>query len=186
MKNVLIVGVGGQGSLLASQLLGNLYLARGLAVKVNEVHGMSQRGGSVVTTVRAGERVDSPVIVPGTADLLISFEQLEAQRWAHFLSPEGKLVASTQKILPMPVISGVTAYPPGITERCKGLWIDATAIAAEAGNVRCSNVALLGAASVVMDFSQDEWTAALSAVIKPALLEVNLKAFALGRAAAGA
>ena len=139
VKNVMIVGVGGQGSLLASKLLGHLLLSRGYDVKVSEVHGMSQRGGSVVTYVRFGDKVYSPVIDKGEADLIVSFEQLEAARWLEYLKPDGVLVTSTQKIDPMPVITGTAAYPEGLIEKMTGAGvkvdaIDALALAEEAGS----------------------------------------------------
>lgn len=177
--NILIAGVGGQGSLLASRLLGWLFMRHDYEVKVNEVHGMSQRGGSVVTTVRAGVRVDSPLVVPGECDLLIAMEQLEAKRWAHCLAPEGHLVASTQKIAPMPVITGATTYPE-IRETLPGLWIDALGCAERAGSAKCANLALLGAASRYLDFSTLEWTQAIAECVPAKVVAMNMKAFEYG------
>jgi indolepyruvate ferredoxin oxidoreductase beta subunit len=183
--NILIAGVGGQGSLLASRILGAFYLAQGLDVKVSEVHGMSQRGGSVVTYVRAGERVDSPLIPEGEADLLIALEQLEALRWLPHVKPEGAVVMSDQKIPPMPVIAGKEAYPENIAEtiRASGRRLtvaDAPALAAQAGNPRASNIALLGAAARLLGGDKELWDNALEACVKPKFLESNRTAFALG------
>ena len=186
-KNILIAGVGGQGSLLASKILGNLFGAAGLAVKVSEVHGMSQRGGSVVTYVRAGRDVASPLIAPGEVDILLALEELEALRWLYALTPDGVVVASTQKILPMPVISGREAYPSDIRARLsaahKVIMLDAQAVALAAQNPRGANVALLGAMSWMLPYGVEDWEQALAASVKPALLERNLAVFAQGRAA---
>jgi indolepyruvate ferredoxin oxidoreductase beta subunit len=179
--NILIAGVGGQGSLLASKLLGRLFLSHGYDVKVNEVHGMSQRGGSVITTVRAGKRVDTPLVTPGECDLLIALERLEALRWVSQLAPEGKLVASAQRIPPMPVITGAAAYPE---DKPQALWVDALALAEQAGSVKCANIALLGAASRFLEFSPLEWTQAISECVPAKAVAINIKAFELGRQAA--
>ncbi|MBR2040235.1 MAG: indolepyruvate oxidoreductase subunit beta, partial [Clostridia bacterium] len=147
-KNVMIVGVGGQGSLLASKLLGKLLLTKGYDIKVSEVHGMSQRGGSVVTYVRFGDKVYSPVIDKGEADFIISFEMLEAARYTEFLKPGGKIITNTQQINPMPVITGAAEYPEGIIEELKTkadvISVDALELANEAGNIKAVNVVLLG------------------------------------------
>ena len=126
-ENIMIVGVGGQGSLLASKLLGHLLMEQGYDVKVSEVHGMSQRGGSVVTYVRYGDRVNSPVIDKGEADYIVSFELLEAARWLSYLKPDGQIVTSTQQIDPMPVITGAAQYPENLVEKMKaaGAKVDA-------------------------------------------------------------
>ncbi|MDR0381328.1 MAG: indolepyruvate oxidoreductase subunit beta [Oscillospiraceae bacterium] len=188
MKNLLIAGVGGQGSLLASRILGVACLSMGMDVKVSEVHGMSQRGGSVITYVRAGDKVASPLIPEGEADLLIALEQLEALRWMGHVRPGGGVVMSTQIILPMPVITGQTAYPENIadTVRARGLRtqvVRAHDLAAGLGNVRVSNVVLLGAASRLVGFAPEVWEEALRVSVKPKFLEINRQAFALGRAA---
>ncbi len=180
MVNIIIAGVGGQGSLLASKILGHLYISKGYDVKVNEVHGMSQRGGSVVTMVRAGTRVDSPLVAAGEADLLIALEQLEAFRSYHMLSKTGNLVASEQRILPMPVISGAAKYPDNIHESCQGLWVDALQLAIAAGNVKAANVVMLGASARFLEFSFEEWKAALHELIPQKLMGINEKAFNLG------
>ncbi|MDR2670885.1 MAG: indolepyruvate oxidoreductase subunit beta [Oscillospiraceae bacterium] len=191
MKNLLIAGVGGQGSLLASRILGAACLSVGMDVKVSEVHGMSQRGGSVVTYVRAGDQVASPLIPEGEADLLIALEQLEALRWMGHVRPGGAVVMSTQIILPMPVITGQTAYPEGIADAVCGCGLQTYVVRAHdlavgLGNARVSNVVLLGAASRLVGFAPEVWDEALRAAVKPKFLEINRQAFALGRAALGA
>lgn len=185
-KSIMIVGVGGQGSLLASRLIGNVLLSQGFDVKVSEVHGMSQRGGSVVTYVKYGDEVYSPVIEKGEADIIISFEQLEAARWLPFLKKGGSLVTSTQQIDPMPVITGVAKYPENIIGKISEKGIDVTAVdalslAEEAGNSKASNVVLMGVVSTKMGFSEDIWQKALVECVPEKFLELNKKAFALGR-----
>ena len=186
-KNLIIAGVGGQGTLLASKLLGRLLLSRGYDVKVSEVHGMSQRGGSVVTYVRWGDAVASPVIDRGGADYILSFELLEAARWAEFLRPGGKIITNTAKINPMPVITGAAAYPEGIVEALRGSGMDvdafdALALAQSAGSSKAVNVVLLGRISGQFDFTPEEWEAALAQAVPAKLLEINRRAFALGAA----
>ena len=185
-KNIMIVGVGGQGSLLASRILGAAATAGGYEVKISEVHGMSQRGGSVVTYVRYGEKVSSPVICQGEADVILSFELLEAARWLPFLKPGGTLITSTQEINPMPVITGAAAYPEGLIEkiRDKGvevLPLDALSLAAEAGSPKAINVVLIGLLSRQLEFAPEVWERALEECVPPKFLEINRKAFALGR-----
>ena len=185
-KNIMVVGVGGQGSLLASKLLGKLLLARGYDVKVSEVHGMSQRGGSVVTYVRYGDRVCSPVIDKGEADAIISFEILEAARWAEYLAPGGKIVTNTQQINPMPVITGAAEYPENLAEKMKEAGIDVDAIdalslAEEAGSSKAVNLVLLGRLSRYFDFTDEEWNTAIEQSVPPKFIELNKKAFALGK-----
>ena len=185
-KNVMIVGVGGQGSLLASKLLGRLLLTRGYDIKVSEVHGMSQRGGSVVTYVRFGDKVYSPVIDKGQADYIVSFELLEAARWTEFLKPGGKIVVNTQQINPMPVIIGAAQYPEELVAKmvAAGLdvdAIDALALAEIAGSSKAVNLVLMGRLSRYFDFSEEEWLSAIEASVPAKFLEMNKKAFALGR-----
>ncbi len=185
-KNIMIVGVGGQGSLLASKLLGHLLLHQGFDVMVSEVHGMSQRGGSVVTFVRYGSQVHSPVIDKGQADAIVSFELLEAARWLEYLKPGGKIVTNTQQIDPMPVITGAAQYPQGLVEkmRAKGAAVDAInclSLAEEAGNLKAVNLVLLGRLSHYFDFPAEAWQAAIEACVPAKFLEVNKKAFALGQ-----
>ena len=155
-KNIMIVGVGGQGSLLASKMLGQLLLSQGYDVKVSEVHGMSQRGGSVVTYVRYGEKVYSPIIDKGTADFIISFEKLEAARWVPYLKKGGKIIMSTQEIDPMPVIIGAAQYPENLVEKMKEAGadvdaIDALDLAMQAGSSKAVNLVLMGRLSKYFD-----------------------------------
>ena len=185
-KSIMIVGVGGQGSLLASRLLGNVLLAQGFDVKVSEVHGMSQRGGSVVTYVKYGDNVYSPVIEQGEADAVISFEQLEAARWLPYLKKGGHLITSTQKIDPMPVITGAMEYPEDIIKKISDLGVDITAVdalklAEEAGNSKASNVVLMGVVSTKMDFDDKLWQDAIEQCVPEKFLELNKKAFELGK-----
>ena len=184
-KNVMIVGVGGQGSLLASKLLGRLLLTKGYDIKVSEVHGMSQRGGSVVTYVRFGEKVYSPVIDLGQADFIVSFELLEAARWTTYLKPGGKLITNTQQINPMPVIIGAAEYPENLLEKmqAKGLdvdAIDALSLAEQAGSAKAVNLVLMGRLSKYFDFTQEEWLKAIEVSVPAKFLEMNKKAFNLG------
>ena len=185
-KSIMIVGVGGQGSLLASKLLGRLLLTRGYDIKVSEVHGMSQRGGSVVTYVRYGDKVYSPVIDKGQADCIVSFELLEAARWTEYLKPGGKIIVNTQRINPMPVIIGAAEYPENLVEKMKAAGIDVDAfdalrLAEEAGSSKAVNIVLMGHLSRNFDFTEEEWLTALEQSVAPKFLEMNKKAFALGR-----
>ena len=184
-KNVMIVGVGGQGSLLASKLLGRLLLGKGYDIKVSEVHGMSQRGGSVVTYVRFGDKVYSPVIDKGEADFIVSFELLEAARWTEFLKPGGKLIANTQQINPMPVIIGAAEYPQELAAKMVAAGIDldavdALSLAEQAGSAKAVNLVLMGKLSKYFDIPQEEWLAAIEQSVPAKFLEMNKKAFALG------
>ena len=186
-KNVMIVGVGGQGSLLASKLLGKLLLTKGYDIKVSEVHGMSQRGGSVVTYVRFGDKGYSPIIDKGEADFIVSFEMLEAARYTEFLKPGGKIIANTQQINPMPVITGAQEYPEALSEKIKAAGIDLVAVdalslAEEAGSSKAVNIVLMGILSKYFDFTEDEWNKAIESSVPPKFLELNKKAFALGKA----
>ena len=185
-KNIMIVGVGGQGSLLASKLLGRLLLTRGYDIKVSEVHGMSQRGGSVVTYVRYGDKVYSPVIDKGQADFIVSFELLEAARWTEFLKPGGKIVVNTQQINPMPVIIGAAEYPQNLLEKMSAAGLDvdaldALSLAEQAGSPKAVNIVLMGHLSRYFDFTEEEWLEALEQSVAPKFLEMNKKAFTLGR-----
>ncbi len=186
-KNIMIVGVGGQGSLLASKLLGKLLLAKGYDVKVSEVHGMSQRGGSVVTYVRYGQKVYSPVIDQGQADVIVSFELLEAARWASYLKQNGKIITSIQQINPMPVITGAAEYPEQLVEKMQAANIDidafdALSLAQEAGSSKAVNLVLLGRLSDYFEFTLEEWEQAIEQSVPEKFLQINKKAFALGRA----
>ena len=185
-KNIMIVGVGGQGSLLASKLLGRLLLTRGYDIKVSEVHGMSQRGGSVVTYVRFGDKVYSPIIDKGEADVIVSFELLEAARWTEYLKPDGVIVTNTQQINPMPVITGAAEYPAHLVETMTGAGIrvdaiDALKLAEEAGSSKAVNIVLMGHLSRHFDFTEAEWLEALRQSVPAKFLELNQKAFTLGR-----
>lgn len=189
VKNILIVGVGGQGTLLASKLMGKAFLEQGYDIKVSEVHGMSQRGGSVVTYVRYGDKVYSSVIEKGEADLVLSFEQLEAARWLPYLKPGGVMITSTQQIDPMPVVMGTAQYPDGLLTaiRDKGVKltaVDALALAMEAGSTKATNVVLLGVAARALGFDKEQWTEVIRTTVPPKTVDVNLKAFALGYDAA--
>ena len=184
-KNVMIVGVGGQGSLLASKLLGKLLVDEGYDVKVSEVHGMSQRGGSVVTYVRFGDKVYSPVIEDGEADFIVSFEKIEAARYAEKLKKDGVIIVNTQQIDPMPVIIGKAAYPAEILDemRAKGIRvdaIDALALAQEAGSAKACNIVLMGRLAKYFDMPKEAWIAAIEKSVKPQFVELNKKAFELG------
>ncbi len=188
-KNIMIVGVGGQGTLLASKLLGRLLLTRNYDIKVSEVHGMSQRGGSVVTYVRYGDKVYSPIIDKGEADFILSFELLEAARAAEWLNPDGILITNTQQINPMPVITGAMAYPEDLLGKLNELGLkvdalDALTLAQEAGSSKAVNLVLLGRLSNYFhDFTEDEWMAAIEQSVPAKFLEMNKKAFHLGRTA---
>lgn len=184
-KNIMIVGVGGQGSLLASRILGNAVLIKGYDVKVSEVHGMSQRGGSVVTYVRYGEKVYSPIIDKGEADFVLSFELLEAARWAEYLKEGGVLLTNTQKVNPMPVITGAAEYPKALEEKLTALPIrldamDALGLALKAGSAKAVNLVLLGRLSRYFHFTDEQWQDAIEKSVPAKFLELNKKAFALG------
>ena len=186
-KNIMIVGVGGQGSLLASRILGAAATAGGYEVKISEVHGMSQRGGSVVTYVRYGEKVNSPVICQGEADVILSFELLEAARWLPFLKPGGTLITSTQEINPMPVIIGAAEYPADLAEKIDALGVniiakDAAAIVEEAGNARAANVALIGLGAHVLGFDTAVLRGAVEECVPAKAREINLRAFDMAAA----
>lgn len=186
-KNIMIVGVGGQGTLLASKLLGYVLLNQGYDVKVSEVHGMSQRGGSVVTYVRFGKKVYSPVIDKGEADIILAFEKLEAARWLEYLKPGGQIIVSTQEIEPMPVITGAMQYPADLISKMEasGARVDAKdflALASLAGSSKAVNIALIGRLSKYFpEISDDIWRDAIMATVPPKFLELNLKAFELGK-----
>lgn len=180
--NILIVGVGGQGTLLASTVLGNLALNGGLDVKLSEVHGMAQRGGSVVTHVRFGEKVYAPIVDKGQADIIIAFEELEALRYISYLKPGGKLYVNSQEILPMPVITGAAKYPENIREfmeenHISVEFVDALSIAREVGNIKAVNTVMLGYLANSLSFTKENWMNALKECVKPKFLEVNQKAF---------
>lgn len=185
-KGIMIVGVGGQGSLLASRILGSVLLGQGFDVKMSEVHGMSQRGGSVVTYVKFGEKVYSPIIDEGEADYILAFERLEAGRWLPFLKEGGTLIVNDRRISPMPVITGAMEYPEAIVDkiRAKGaktIACDALSMAIAAGNPKSVNVVMVGILSAIADFPEDVWQKALTDCVKPKFLDLNREAFRLGR-----
>ena len=183
-KNIMIVGVGGQGTLLTSRILGGLTLRAGFDVKLSEVHGMAQRGGSVVTFVRYGDKVNEPIVEEGQADVLIAFERLEALRYAHFLKKDGVLIVNDQRIDPMPVVIGAAEYPGGIIEgleaKYKVLKIDAMAEALKLGNARTFNVIVLGMAAKHMDFAKEDWIEVIKSTVPPKTVDINTRAFELG------
>ena len=184
--NIMIVGVGGQGSLLASKLLGHLLLTRGYDVKVSEVHGMSQRGGSVVTYVKFGDKVYSPIIDKGEADFIVSFEKLEAARWIEYLKPDGRIIVNDQETDPMPVIIGAAKYPENLIDKMRSAGaivddVDALGLARRAGSVKAVNIVLMGRLSRYFDFSEDVWQKAIEDCVPAKFLELNKKAFSLGR-----
>ena len=183
-KNIMIVGVGGQGTLLTSRILGGITVENGYDVKLSEVHGMSQRGGSVVTYVRYGEKVTEPIVEEGQADVLIAFEKLEALRYAHFLKKDGVIIVNDQKIDPMPVVTGVAKYPEGIiehlSEKYKVISVDAQKEALELGNSRVFNVIILGVAASKMDFEKEQWIEVIKKKVPPKTIDINVKAFERG------
>lgn len=185
-KSMMIVGVGGQGTLLASKLLGRMLLSKGFDVKVSEVHGMSQRGGSVVTYVRWGDKVYSPIIDKGQADYIVSFEMLEAARYTEYLKADGKLITNIQEVNPMPVIAGTAVYPENLSGKLKDAGvdldaIDAVSLAKEAGSTKAVNLVLMGRLSKYFDFSKEEWLEAIGQSVPPKFVEMNRRAFELGR-----
>jgi len=186
VTSILISGVGGQGTLLTSRILGNLAINSGYDVKVSEVHGMAQRGGSVVTYVRySSEKVFSPLIDEGGADIILAFEELEACRALKYLKEGGIMIVNTQRINPMPVITGVAVYPGDTLERIasggvKIITADALGMAVSAGNLKAVNVAILGVLAAVWDFPKEKWLESLKITIPAKLLDLNLKAFELG------
>ena len=185
-KNIMIVGVGGQGTLLASRILGNTVINEGYDVKLSEVHGMSQRGGSVVTYVKYGDKVYSPIVDKGEADIILAFELLEAYRALPYLKKGGKIIVNDQKIDPMPVIIGAAEYPHAALENLKARGVeidevDALTPALEAGSAKATNIVLMGRLSKYLDIAPEKWLEALRASVAPKFLEMNEKAFALGR-----
>jgi len=183
--DILIAGVGGQGTLLASRVLGRYALDNGLDGKLSEVHGMSQRGGSVITFVRIGKDIYSPIIDAGSADIVIAFEKLEALRYAHYLKKDGFMLYSAQEIMPMPVVTGACKYPDDIEERlpAKKQCVDALTLAEKAGNSKAANSVMIGAFTKIMGLDKDLMKKALLSSIPQKLIEVNEKAFDLGYAA---
>lgn len=183
-KNIMIVGVGGQGTLLASRIIGKTVISEGYDVKISEVHGMSQRGGSVVTYVKFGDKVYSPIIDRGEADIILAFEMLEAYRALPYLKKDGKMIANNQKINPMPVITGATSYPENIAEKLSEkvdlTVVDALSLAEKAGNFKAVNVALIGVMAKNTDIAYEKWVSVIKETVPEKFLEANLKAFELG------
>ena len=183
-KNIMIVGVGGQGTLLTSRIIGKAALAEGLDVKISEVHGMAQRGGSVVTFVRFGEKVNEPVVEEGQADVIISFERLEALRYAHFLKKDGVIVVNDCRIDPMTVVIGAKKYPENILEELKKdhkvYAIDAQKIALELGNSKVLNSVVLGYAAPFIGFDKQVWLDTVAATVPPKTVDINKSAFECG------
>lgn len=182
--SVMIVGVGGQGTLLASRILGNVAIKCGYDVKVSEVHGMSQRGGSVVTYVKYGKVVSSPIINKGESDVILAFEKLEAIRALPFLKIGGKIILNDREIAPMPVITGACPYPQGIVEELSSkasvTSLDALKISLEAGSIKAVNVVLIGVLAKTMSIEKQVWLEVIKEAVPPKFLELNLKAFELG------
>ena len=185
-SNIMIVGVGGQGSLLASKLLGRLLVNEGYDVKVSEVHGMSQRGGSVVTYVRYGDKVYSPIVDKGEADFIVSFEKLEALRYTPYLKENGKIIVNSQQIDPMPVITGAAQYPQnalselsesGVSVDC----IDALTPALEAGSSKAVNIVLMGRLASYLPIEEEKWIEAIKESVAPKFIDMNITAFKLGK-----
>lgn len=183
-RNIMIVGVGGQGTLLTSRILGGIIQDNGYEVKISEVHGMAQRGGSVVTFVRYGDEVFEPIVEEGCADVLIAFERLEALRYAHFLKKDGVLIVNDQRMDPMPVVMGEAEYPENIIEdlsaRYKVIAVDAMSKAKEIGNPKVFNVIILGVAAKHMDFTVEQWNRVIEKEVKPKFIEINKQAFKTG------
>lgn len=189
--DMLLSGVGGQGVVLASFVLSHVAIAEGYDVKQSEVHGMSQRGGSVTSHFRFGEKVWAPLVSPGAADILMAFESLEALRYIHWLKPGGLLVYNAQRINPSPVAAGLAAYPDEIDARIKAAWpstecLNANALAAQAGTVKSANVVMLGAVSPALPFARETWEAVIKKAVPPKSVDVNLEAFRLGVESASA
>lgn len=183
-KNIMIVGVGGQGTLLTSRILGGLAIHAGYDVKLSEVHGMAQRGGSVVTFVRYGETVAEPIIEAGQVDVLIAFERLEALRYLHFLKKDGVIIVNDQRIDPITVVTGAASYPENIIDTLKAAHttysIDAMTEAKKLGNSKVFNIIVLGMAAQHMNFSKEDWIEVIKKTVPPKTVEINLKAFETG------
>ncbi|MCL2633143.1 MAG: indolepyruvate oxidoreductase subunit beta [Oscillospiraceae bacterium] len=183
--SIMFVGVGGQGTLLASRIVGNVLLNKGFDAKVSEVHGMSQRGGSVTTYVKYGDKVYSPIVDKGEADYIVAFELMEAARWVEYLKKGGKMLINTQQLSPMPVITGAAEYNSDVIDKIKALGIDvislnALELAEQAGNDKSVNVVMMGVLSNELGFDKSLWTDALRECSPKAALESNEKAFELG------
>ncbi len=185
-KNIMIVGVGGQGTLLTSRILGGITTMAGYEVKLSEVHGMAQRGGSVVTFVRFGEEVCEPIVEEGQADILIAFERLEALRYAHFLKKDGVLIVNDRRIDPITVLTGMAEYPENIIEdlskKYKVIAVDAQDVAVKLGNAKVFNTVIIGVAAKHMDFAKEDWIRVIENTVPPKTVEMNKAAFEAGYA----
>ena len=185
-KNIMIVGVGGQGTLLTSRILGKLATGAGYDVKLSEVHGMAQRGGSVVTFVRYGEKVSEPIVEEGQADVLIAFERLEALRYLHFLKKDGVVIVNDWRIDPITVVTGVASYPENVLDTLKemprSIVVEATAEAKKLGAPKAFNIIVLGAAARHMGFEKQDWLSVIETTVPPKTIEVNKQAFEIGYA----
>jgi len=183
--NISLVGVGGQGILLTSDILARAAMHAGHDVKKSEIHGMSQRGGSVISQVRFGEKVYSPIIPDGASDLLVSFERMEALRWVHLAKPDAKILVNDMDRIPVTVSSGLQPAAENVSERLAAtpglLLVDANPLAEKAGNLRTANLVMVGALSTLVPFDEENWIAAIKGRVPAKLLDVNLKAFELGR-----
>lgn len=183
--NIMVVGVGGQGTLLTSRIIGNVALKAGYDVKLSEVHGMAQRGGSVVTFIRFGEKVSEPVVEVGDADILISFERLEALRYAHFLKKDGTIIVNDCKIEPMTVVIGSAEYPNDVIETLKKEHnvhvVDGLNIAKELGNSKVLNSVVLGASAKYIGFTEEQWIDTIKQTVPPKTIELNIQAFMMGK-----
>ena len=185
MTNILISGVGGQGTLLASRVLGKYAMLCNKDCKLSEIHGMSQRGGSVVTHVRIGDKIYSPVIWEGSADIVLAFEALEAARVKHYLKPSGIMLANDEKILPMPCITGAAEYPDGLKERLQAerdgvFFIPAQAWALEAGSAKATNIVMIGALCKLLGLEKDKMAQAVAECVPEKFRALNIQAFEIG------
>ncbi len=189
-KNILIVGVGGQGTILASKVVAGVALSKGLDIKVSEIHGMAQRGGSVVTQVRYGKEVFAPTITEGTADVLLAFEKLEALRWLHYLREGGTVIVNSQELYPLPVLTGTVEYPDDVLERIRSkvprtLEVDASEIAARCGSLKVVNTVLMGVLAPLLDRDMDTWRKIIRETVPFRTVDINLAAFEEGVQLAG-
>lgn len=183
--NIMIVGVGGQGTLLASRVIGNVAINSSYDVKLSEIHGMAQRGGSVITNVKLAERVYSPIIEQGEADIILAFEELEALRWLDYLAADGRMIINKQQIIPLPVITGQTSYPEGIIEEIKANYkniisIDGLSIARESGTIKAVNTVLIGLMASFLGIKKEVWVESVKEMVPERHLKANLKAFEKG------
>lgn len=184
-KNILFVGVGGQGTILASNILSKGLVDAGFDVKMSEVHGMAQRGGSVSTQVRFGKKVYSPLISEGEADIILAFEKIEAARWLNYLNPDGYLIINNYEIYPTTVLSGLAEYPTDIISRIKektknSILVDAAQKAIELGNPKVQNMILLGVLTGLLDIKEIDWIKIIKSFLPEKILDINLKAFEIG------